>query len=301
MIEQMIEPADSPHHDNEREEARPVGFLPPEGEIGLLPEEAKARGGAWILHHPHEKTGRHDHEGIGSKRYPGDPGPAQLRKLRADGAGESHDQPPVSRMKCRSRSSASGTSRRREIPAPTRTRAMGRLPRFGRKRGESRLPNDAQSTRPSFVPQHPLGFRDVVDVDLDRQPAVLPQVAVVHFLDQGAVVHDPHAVGEVLHLVQEVARHEDGHALLVGQSAQERPDLHDACRVKAVGRLVQDQKLRLVNQRPGKRQSLLVAQREPPRPSMLVFSQAEKVDDLVDGRRRESRSGAAGCAGSPSR
>ncbi len=78
----------------------------------------------------------------------------------------------------------------------------------------------------------------------------------VHFLDQASLMNDADAVGEAGHFRQDVAGHEDRHALLAGQFEQELADLHDPGRVQAVGRFIEEQQAGVVQQRLGQSQSL---------------------------------------------
>ena len=52
---------------------------------------------------------------------------------------------------------------------------------------------------------------------------------------------DPDPLGEARDLGEDVARHEDGQALLASQFQQELTDLDDAGRIEAVGRLIQEE------------------------------------------------------------
>ena len=70
---------------------------------------------------------------------------------------------------------------------------------------------------------------------------------------------DADARGEAVHFGQQVAGHEDRHALLAGQCDQQLTNLHHAGRVEAVGGLVEDHQLRVVQQRAGETQPLQVA------------------------------------------
>ena len=84
----------------------------------------------------------------------------------------------------------------------------------------------------------------------------------VELLEQPAAVQDADARGQARDLAQDVARHEDGHAAVARQLAQQLADLDHARRVEPVGRLVEDEQLRLVQQRPRQPQPLRVAERQ---------------------------------------
>ena len=77
--------------------------------------------------------------------------------------------------------------------------------------------------------------------------------------DQPAVMQQPDAVG-ALGFVQVRRGHEDGDAVLQ-QLIQDRPEIAAGNRIDAVGRLVQKQNLRPVQQRAHQRQLLLHAAR----------------------------------------
>ena len=73
-------------------------------------------------------------------------------------------------------------------------------------------------------------------------------------------MHDADAIDELRDLAEDVARDEDGDALLAGARAQQLADLDDAGGVEGVGRFVEDEQLGAVQQRPGEGEPLLVAQ-----------------------------------------
>ena len=91
-------------------------------------------------------------------------------------------------------------------------------------------------------------------------------------------MHDADAVGQVRDLGEDMARHEDGHAALVGKRAQQLADLDDAGRVERVGRLVEHEHVGRVQERTGEREPLLVAEREPSRALVGVGAQAQSLD-----------------------
>ena len=101
-------------------------------------------------------------------------------------------------------------------------------------------------------------------------------------LDQAALVHDADTVGEVRDLGEDVARHEDGDAALVGERAQQLADLDDAGRVERVGGLVEHEQLGGVQQRAGEREALLVAERELPGAPVGVRLEPQQLDRVGD-------------------
>ena len=70
---------------------------------------------------------------------------------------------------------------------------------------------------------------------------------------------DADPVGQMGDFGEDVARHEDGDALLAGQRAEQHADLDDTGRIEPVGRLVEHEQFGGVQQRAGERETLLVA------------------------------------------
>ena len=105
-------------------------------------------------------------------------------------------------------------------------------------------------------------------------------------------MQDADAVDEMGDLAQDVARHEDGDALLAGQRAQQLADLDDAGGVERVGRLVEDEQLGTVQQRPGEGEPLLVAEREHLGAPVGEPAEPQQLDDLGDRRARRPREAA---------
>ena len=82
---------------------------------------------------------------------------------------------------------------------------------------------------------------------------------------QPSAADDRDRVGDQLHLAQDVAGDQDRLAP-VGEAAHRRPDLVDARRVESVGRLVEDQQVRVLEQGRGDGEPLLHAERVGPEP-----------------------------------
>ena len=76
-------------------------------------------------------------------------------------------------------------------------------------------------------------------------------------------------------------------AALGGQVAQQPAQPGHAGRVETVGRLVEDQHLRVAEQRRGQPEALAHAERVAADPAVRVGGQADLVEDLVDPRGRE--------------
>ena len=109
-----------------------------------------------------------------------------------------------------------------------------------------------------------------LDVPRPQQqpPAPVPlQLVDVQLLEQAALVDDPDALGQARDLGQDVARHEDRHALFAGQLQQQLADLDDPGRVQAVGRLVQEEQPGIMQQGLGQSQPLGVALGKVARPA----------------------------------
>src|SRR5208283_5783182 len=78
---------------------------------------------------------------------------------------------------------------------------------------QRRVSRTRQPDETELVAKDLLGAGDIIDFDFNREPAILAQLAVIEFLHETPRVHDAHPVREVLNLVEEVARHENCHAL----------------------------------------------------------------------------------------
>ena len=125
-------------------------------------------------------------------------------------------------------------------------------------------------------------------------PPVALQLVDVHFLEQAPLVNDADALGQARDFAQDVARHQDRDALLMGQFEQQLADLDDARRVQTVGRLVQDEQLRAVQEGFGQPQTLRVAQREHAGAPVGIGSQPQTFDHVADGLRRLCRDAGGG-------
>ena len=110
------------------------------------------------------------------------------------------------------------------------------------------------------------------------------QSVAVQLLDQPTLVDDPDPSGQPIHLAQDVARHEHGHATFLGQAADQLADLDHSSRIKTIRRFVQHQQLRLVEQCPGERQPLQIAERKGSSAAPRIRLQAELGDHPVHRR-----------------
>jgi hypothetical protein len=96
-------------------------------------------------------------------------------------------------------------------------------------------------------------------------------------------VDDADERGQPVDLREDVAGHKDRHALLTGQARQQVAYLHHAGGVQAVGRLVQHEQLRPVEQGPGQAQTLQVAGRKRAGAAAGVGRDAQLLDDARGG------------------
>ena len=97
------------------------------------------------------------------------------------------------------------------------------------------------------------------------------------------------ACGQARHFTEDVARHEDGDALLLRQLDEQVADFDDPGRVQAVGGLVQHEQLGVVQQRLGQPQALLVAQRQRAGAPVGISAQTQPFDDVLHGFRLSAR------------
>ena len=99
---------------------------------------------------------------------------------------------------------------------------------------------------------------------------------------------DADTVGQVSDLGEDVARHEDGDAALVGERAEQLADLDDTGRIEAVGGLVEHEQFGGVQQCAGEGEALLVAERELPGAPVGVRIEAQQRDRVGDRPRRRT-------------
>src|SRR5207244_10821054 len=93
---------------------------------------------------------------------------------------------------------------------------------------------------------------------------------------------DGQSVADLLDLRQLVARHEHG-APFVAQLAQEAPDLPDPGGVEAVGRLVEDEHGRILQQHPREPEALTHPEGVPLHRVVGALSETDLLEDGVDG------------------
>jgi len=103
----------------------------------------------------------------------------------------------------------------------------------------------------------------------------------VTILDQPSAMDDDHALAEFLDVAQEVAREQD--RLAAGDEfAQEIVDTLLTVRVESVGRFVEQQKIRVGQQRVGEGEHLSHALGVGPERMSSVFQQADALEEMVD-------------------
>jgi hypothetical protein len=98
------------------------------------------------------------------------------------------------------------------------------------------------------------------------------------------MMDDADARREPVDLGQDVARHEHRHATLGGEVSDQLPDLDDAGRIEAVGRLVEHEEIGLVEQGAREREPLEVAKRQRPGAPIRVGLECKRLVAPIGGR-----------------
>ena len=166
-------------------------------------------------------------------------------------------------------------------PPPRGSRRPSPAPR-GHAVAEFESPIASPLRRQTGRQQRDFGRPEVTGFDFQAPVAPLLQGATVEFLDEAASMDDADAIRQQIDLAQDVAGHEDRHALVPCKVAEQFADLDDTGRIEAVRRLVEDQEFGAVQQGAGQGQPLEVPERQragsPPR----VGTEHEPVDHQVD-------------------
>ena len=115
--------------------------------------------------------------------------------------------------------------------------------------------------------------------------------------DDAALVDDGHAVAELLGLLDVVGGEQDG-ALLAAEVLHQLVNLQARLRIEAGRRLVEEQHLRIVEEREGQRQALLLAAGKLRIQRLALFPELQALEELaaVDGARVEAREKVHGLA-----
>ena len=135
------------------------------------------------------------------------------------------------------------------------------------------------------------GERDAVALDAELEHAAAGPLQLVDGpLGRHArlVQHDDVVAGE-LDIRQQVRRQDQVHALVVGEVADELEHLLAALRVHAVGRLVEEQQIRVVHQGLGQLDALLHARRVGLDVAVPGLAEADVVEHLVGALHRVHR------------
>ena len=103
-----------------------------------------------------------------------------------------------------------------------------------------------------------------------------------------AAMDDPDVSHQLLDLREDVAGDQHRHAVLAVQPPEQVADLEDAVRIEAVGRFVEDEQRRLVQQRDRDAQALLHAERELIGALAAGARESDQCQDLVDAPRPDS-------------
>ena len=77
---------------------------------------------------------------------------------------------------------------------------------------------------------------------------VVFQLSRVDFLHQATLVNNADTLRQPGHFAQNVARHENGDTLFAGQAGEQVAHLNNTGRIQPVGRLIQDEQFRAVQQ-----------------------------------------------------
>ncbi len=102
--------------------------------------------------------------------------------------------------------------------------------------------------------------------------------------EQSAPEQDRHAVGDALDLAEDVGRDED--RALSRQRPDVPPHLDDLARVEAVGRLVEDEQVRIAQEGLGDSDALAVPARELADEDAPDVAESEALDGGLDRSRR---------------
>lgn len=139
--------------------------------------------------------------------------------------------------------------------------------------------------------QRLLGGGIVPDGDAEVAAPVLVQLVGVVLSEQAAVVEDGDVGGQAGDLGQQVARHQHGGAVLVGQAGEPGADLRDAGGVQAVDRFVEDKQVGGADEGFGQGQTLQVAQGQSAGAALSVGGRASRsmISWVPPGRRRNWR------------
>ena len=132
-----------------------------------------------------------------------------------------------------------------------------------------------------MVEQQALGGDRIVQAERDRRLAAGGHLGHRALHEDLAAVDDRGHVADLLDLVQQVGGEEDGPAV-VDERAHELAELDDAGRVEPVGRLVEDQQLRVGQQAAGDAQPLAHPHRVGLHSLVGALGQADAVERDLD-------------------
>ena len=118
--------------------------------------------------------------------------------------------------------------------------------------------------------------------------ALLREVGQACIGDELAAPNDDDVVGSLLHLAHEVAREQDRPAF-GGEPLQEAANPADTLGVEPVHRLIEDQDLRVSQERGGDAEALVHAQREPANAPASCFGEPDELEHFRDSVRRAAR------------
>ncbi len=232
------------------------------------------------------------------------PGPLAGRCAAAGRSAPAHGAAPRSRCgrrrRGRPRARRRGTGPRGSAGAAPSGRAAGRGRRRRRGRGRTggRPSTATRTVRPSATACRPRATSAAVRaglalLDLDREDAgPLGEVAERCGPEEPAGIDGDEEVAHALDLAEQVARDDDGDPELGAGPPDEREHLVAAGRVEAVGRLVEEQQARIVDERLGELDPLLHPGRVAADRPVALLVQPDVAEDLgrplAGGRARQA-------------
>src|SRR5258708_3193059 len=95
-----------------------------------------------------------------------------------------------------------------------------------------------------------------------------------------SAMDDAKAGGETVYFGEDVTGHEHGYPLRMSKIRNEVADFDDACRVESVGRFVENQQFRLVQEGARQPQTLEIPRGKLPRLTFCVVGKPQLFDDL---------------------
>ena len=124
--------------------------------------------------------------------------------------------------------------------------------------------------------------RHIQHAQQDIAPAVALQIPQRPFKEHFAVMNDADLRHHLLHFAEQMARNEHRRARRLRHGCNQAAHFLNACRIEAVGWLIQDQQARSAQQRRRDAQPLFHAQRILAHPAVRVARQAHDIQHAVN-------------------